>query len=241
MIPPDQVEIVDDFISFGVHAFTTTRSVGSFGTLTDEPVKAVMARWDALRATVGARGVRRLATSAQVHGTNVLVHDAAWEGWLRGPHADGHVSVSRGTAMAVTVADCVPVFIAHPSGVTAVLHSGWRGTAARIAEQGIAVLTKRGLPTAELLVHLGPAICGACYEVSPDVIRQLTGESAPAPRPVDLRALIGDRLRALGVTHITTSPSCTRCDNASFFSHRAGDAGRQLSVIMAERSSASPA
>lgn len=233
MIPADQVEIVDDFISFGVHAFTTTRQVGSFGTRSDEPVKAVMARWDALRATLASRGIRRLATSAQVHGTDVLVHDTAWEGWLRGGHADGHVSVARGTAMAVTIADCVPVFVAHPSGSTAVLHSGWRGTAARIAERGVAVLTQRGFPAAELIVHLGPAICGDCYEVSPDVIKQLTGESAPAPRPVDLRALIADQMRALGVARVTTSSSCTRCDNASFFSHRAGDAGRQLSVIVA--------
>lgn len=233
MIPPEQVEIVDDFIPFGVHAFTTMRQVGSFGTMSDEPVKSVMARWDALRATIAARGIRRLATAAQVHGTTVLVHDPAWEGWLRASPADGHVSVRRGTAMAVTIADCVPVFIAHPSGATAVLHSGWRGTAARLVDRGVAALTHRGFPAAELRVHLGPAICGKCYEVSPDVIRQLTGESATAPRRVDLRALIAEHARALGVTHITVSPSCTRCDNALFFSHRAGDPGRQLSLIAA--------
>ncbi|MBK5189502.1 MAG: laccase domain-containing protein, partial [Gemmatimonadaceae bacterium] len=34
-------------------------------------------------------------------------------------------------------------------------------------------------------------------------------------------------------TAITTSPWCTRCANARFFSHRAGDAGRQLAVILA--------
>lgn len=233
MIPPEQVEIVDDFIPFGVHAFTTTRQVGSFGTASEEPVRSVIARWDALRATIAARGIRRLATAAQVHGTNVLVYDPAWEGWLRGSQADGHVSAERGTAMAVTIADCVPVFIAHPSGATAVLHSGWRGTAARVVDRGVAALTHRGFPASELRVHLGPAICGRCYEVSPDVIRQLTGESASAPRPVDLRALIADHARALGVVHISISSICTRCDNAHFFSHRAGDAGRQVSVIAA--------
>ena len=233
MIPPEQVEVVDDFIPFGVHAFTTTRMVGSFGTMSDEPVNAVMARWDALRATAAARGIRRLATAAQVHGNHVIVHDPAWEGWLRGPHADGHASIRRGTAMAVTIADCVPVFIAHPSGATAILHSGWRGTAARIVDQGVAALTHRGFPAAELRVHLGPAICGKCYDVSPDVIRQLTGESVTTARPIDLRALIAGHCRALGVGHISTSASCTRCDNELFFSHRAGDRGRQLSVIAA--------
>ena len=233
MIPPDQMEVVDDFIPFGVHAFTTMRQVGSFSTGSDEPVKSVMRRWHAIRETVGLHGVRRLATAAQIHGAHVLVHEHGWEGWLRGNEADGHASATRGTGMAVTIADCVPVFLAHPSGASAILHSGWRGTAARIVAQGVAALTHRGFPAGELRLHLGPAICGKCYEVSPDVIRQVTGEGASAARPIDLRATIAAHARALGLTHITISTSCTRCHNDRFFSHRAGDAGRQVSVIAA--------
>jgi copper oxidase (laccase) domain-containing protein len=51
-----------------------------------------------------------------------------------------------------------------------------------------------------------------------------------------LRAVIADQARACGVTHITTSASCTRCDNDRFFSHRAGDVGRQLGVMIADAS-----
>jgi copper oxidase (laccase) domain-containing protein len=51
---------------------------------------------------------------------------------------------------------------------------------------------------------------------------------------VDLRAIIASDARAAGVRHITMSPCCTRCDNERFFSHRAGDVGRQLAVMMAE-------
>lgn len=233
MIPPEQVEVVDDFTAFGVHAFTTTRAVGSFGSNSAEPVNQVMARWDALRATVAARGVRRLATSAQVHGTHLVVHVPDWEGWLRGPRADGHVSTTRGTAAAVTIADCVPVFLAHPSGAVAVLHSGWRGTAVRIVEQGVDALASRGFPAGELRLHLGPAICGDCYEVSPDVIRQLTGASVSKPTTVDLRALIAEHARAKGVRHVSISNSCTRHHHDRFFSHRAGDSGRQVGVIFA--------
>ena len=32
---------------------------------------------------------------------------------------------------------------------------------------------------------------------------------------------------------ISISSSCTRCDNDRFYSHRAGDAGRQLGVLIA--------
>jgi len=227
------LEAVDDFASFGIRAFTTGRAAGSFGMHSAEPVGQVTARWAALRQALAPLS-SRLATAGQVHGARVVVHGGDWEGWLRVDSADGHLSIVHGTAMAVSVADCVPVFLAHPSGAAAVLHSGWRGTVARIVEEGIRALEHRGLPAAELRVHLGPAICGRCYEVSAEVYEQLSGRRADAPRTIDLRALIADHARAAGVRHIASSPLCTRCDNDQLFSHRANDEGRQLSVIVAE-------
>jgi len=233
MMAPEQVEVVPGFADFGIHAFTTTRRAGTYSSMSDEPAGDVMGRWDALRASLRERGVRRLATATQVHGARVLAQVSPWEGWLRADDADGHLAPDRGTAMAVTVADCVPVFIAHPSGACALLHSGWRGTAARIVERGIDALLERGFAPTELRIQLGPAICGRCYEVSADVVRQLTGHTPPAPERVDLRAIIAGHARARGVADVSISPSCTRCDNDQFFSHRAGDAGRQVAVIFA--------
>jgi len=228
--PALEAEVVETFAALGVTAFTTGRAAGSFGTQSDEAVRDVLGRWSALRTRLGGA---RLATAAQVHGNTVLEHRAVWEGWLRGDAADGHLALARGTAMAVTVADCVPVFIAHASGATAILHSGWRGTAARITEHAVRRLEAEGIAAAELHVHCGPAICGRCYEVSADVALQLTGRDAGRAVTVDLRALIASQVRALGVRHVTSSAYCTRHDNDRFFSHRAGDAGRQLGVIMA--------
>jgi YfiH family protein len=234
MAPPLDIreggEVLDAFREFGVMAFTTGRAAGSFGTQTDEPVRAVMSRWSSLRDIVGGNN-SRLATAAQVHGNEIVVHQPGWRGWLRGPNADGHISKEQGTALAVTVADCVPVFIAHPSGAVAALHSGWRGTVARISERAIEILKTNGLEPADLRLHCGPAICGKCYEVSPDVYQQLTGKTVSTPITVDLRALIADHARAAGVKQISISPLCTKCDNHRFFSHRAGDSGRQLGVI----------
>lgn len=230
--PPIAAEPVELFAPFGIRAFTTTRAAGTFGVNGDEPVREVMGRWDALRADLAVGGPR-LATARQVHGARVLVHGAGWEGWLRGGEADGHAAPSRGTALAVSVADCVPVFLAHPGGAVALLHSGWRGTEGRIVEAGIAALAQHGAPAGELLLHLGPAICGACYEVSPEVHARLTGRRVDRPATVDLRALIADHARAQGVRHISQSPLCTRCDNGTLFSHRAGDGGRQLGVVQA--------
>jgi copper oxidase (laccase) domain-containing protein len=91
----------------------------------------------------------------------------------------------------------------------------------------------RGLRAAEMRVVLGPAICGRCYEVSPDVYGRLTGRTVAASTPVDLRGLIADQARALGVRDVRIDGACTRCDNDRYFSHRAGDAGRLVGVLYA--------
>lgn len=225
-------EVVEHFHDFGVVAFTTGRQAGSFGLHTDEPVRDVYARWTRLRAQLGGSS-GRLATASQVHGSRVVRHRGEWRGWLRGEEADGHLADERGTAMAVTVADCVPVFLAHPSGATAILHSGWRGTEGRIVEVAIRQLDALGLRADDLRLHCGPAICGECYEVSPDVYGRLTGQQVDRAATVDLRLLIAGHAHDLGVNDISISELCTRCDNERFFSHRAGDAGRQIGVIIA--------
>ena len=72
------------------------------------------------------RGVVRLATAHQVHGADVVRHATQWRGWLRERGVDGHITDVPGTALAVTIADCTPVFISHPRGVIAALHAGWQ-------------------------------------------------------------------------------------------------------------------
>jgi len=225
-------EPVDGLMVDGVRAFITTRAAGTFGTSGDEPVHEVMGRWAALVAELRRFGPR-LASAHQVHGSRVVTHGAGWEGWLRMPAADGHVAPTAGTALAIVVADCVPVFLAHASGAVALLHAGWRGTAARILEAGVDALRRQGVPPRELHLSLGPAICGRCYEVSPDVYERVTGGAVSQPTRVDLREILARQARELGISRIHASQGCTRCDNDRFFSHRAGDRGRQVAVIVA--------
>jgi len=224
-------EVVAELAAIGISAFTTTRAAGSFALRSAEPAAEVWDRWLALAEELSSV-TERLVFAHQVHGTTIVEHSAGWRGLLRVPDADGHLSLTKPTAMAVTLADCVPVYVGHPSGSAAILHSGWKGTAGGITTAALRLLKARGLGPVDLRVHCGPAICGRCYEVSPDVYATLTGRPVDRPTPVDLRDLILSQAAAEGVKHLSSSSSCTRCDNHAFFSHRGGDEGRQLGVIV---------
>lgn len=222
------VELVEAFDLPGVIAFTTTRARGDFSIIGQEPARSVTSRWLALQNELG---VARFAFAKQVHGDHVIVHGDNWSGWLRAAEGDGHIALSSGTALAVTLADCVPVFLAHPRGVVGLLHAGWRGVAVGIVTQAARQLEKAGFRLADCRAHLGPAICGACYEVGPEVVLALRGEKQSGPAHVDLRELLGGQLQQHGVTNVSASAFCTRHHNERFFSHRAGDTGRHIGVI----------
>lgn len=223
---------ISAFSPLGLTAFTTTRAAGSFGLASNEAVGDVMSRWYALMDTCRALHAPALASAGQVHGAELAIHACGWQGWLRGKDRDGQVATAPGIALAVAVADCTPVFLAHPAGPIALLHAGWRGTAAGVLEAGIAALAAAGAPASELVLHLGPAICGACYEVGPEVISALTGRPAQGKQRLDLRALLADRARRAGVEAVSVSAWCTRCHGDRLYSHRGGDAGRQLAVLI---------
>jgi len=225
-------EDVAEFAGFGIRAFTTTRDAGTFSLSGGEPVGEVMTRWKGLQNELAGFS-RRTVIGRQVHGSHVLTHRGGWEGLLRTGEADGHLAAERGITLTVSIADCIPVFIAHPSGLVGLLHSGWRGTVGRIVDVGINAYSRLGIPPDELKIHLGPGICGRCYEVSADVRAQLTGQPVNRAGNVDLRALIAEHANELGVTDVSVSSDCTRCDNDRYFSHRAGDTGRNLAVIVA--------
>ncbi len=198
--------------------------LGLFGGAT---VGARLERWRRLRAELG---LDRAVHAHQVHGRTVRAHDGAWpRGLLIADDADGHTTARVGVLLTVSVADCVPISLVDEGRRRiALLHGGWRGTAAGIVAAGLEAL---GGP-ADVIAHLGPAICGGCYEVGPEVHEAL-GLPVPAgPEPVDVRAVQARQLVEAGVpaARVTASTHCTLCGEG-FFSHRGGSRGRQLGVL----------
>lgn len=223
---------------FGVVAGITGRGAGEIpfdlGLWTDLPVGAVMHRWRALRDSLPECPAQVLAH--QVHGNRVLWHEGASAGWTIVDGADGHATASSGLLLLVTVADCVPVYLLAPRhGALALLHAGWRGTAAGILERGIALLHERtGALAPDLVVHAGVAISGPAYEVGAEVMAGV-GEPVDGDGPwhLDLRSILARQARELGVREVTVSARCTAREADHFFSHRRsrGSDGRMVAYL----------
>lgn len=203
-----------------------------FGLAGTQPVDRALGNWWRLRDGAHCASV---AFARQVHGSDVLIHNEVAPGLTLAPAADGHATRTAGLLLAVSVADCVPISLVCTRTRTIVLlHAGWRGVADGILERGLIVLGELlAGRTSDLRIHFGPAICGQCYEVGPEVHAALGLPRNGPGHTVDLRAALADRAVAAGVepAAISSSAWCTRCDSSVFFSHRGGDAGRQVGVL----------
>lgn len=194
------------------------------------------------------------AGMGQVHGTDILVAGAGARG-AGGMEpsrslgrADGMVTAQRSLPLLALGADCCVVALWHREGRAAgVFHAGWRGAAAGVAGAAVASLCEvAGAPPGELAALFAPSIGRCCYQVGPEVEAAFRA-AVPAEvvegrfRPdggdrlrLDLPGLVGDALRTAGLPPEAVSPPgpCTRCDGDRWFSHRAGDGGRNLVAVM---------
>ncbi len=235
---PERAEISEWRTAYGLVAGITTRNSpdGDFnlGLATLEAAGAVTERWRAV-ATSFATEFPGLTVSRQAHGTRIRQHDAGFEGWLVLDGYDCHVTREAGILLTVTVADCVPVYLADPNtGGIALVHAGWRGIAAGVLERAIDRLAEiTGSARDGFAMHCGVAISGSRYEVGAEVTDQLGAESSGSPRRVDLRDILADRARVAGIRHVTVSPWCTFDHSAMYFSYRRDgrSAGRMIAYL----------
>jgi polyphenol oxidase len=195
----------------------------------------------------------RLFQTRQVHGSALVVAAGDPAAFVE-READALVGEPGSSdAVAVRVADCVPVLLADPrTGRVAAVHAGWRGVVADAVGEAVRHLVRGGGEAGELLAAVGPCIGPCCFEVSAAVSETIAGATsacAIARRDeardkafVDLRAAVRAQLVGLGLgdgliedVPDRTRAGCTRCDARRFYSYRRdGDAsGRLVGVIVA--------
>lgn len=232
-------------MSVRVRRVTTTRAGGvslppfdtfNLGDHVGDDPDAVAANRRRLAAAIGLP-VDRVVWMNQVHGEHVECVDAPRTDAFEA--TDALVTTTRGLALAVVTADCVPVLMADSrAGVLGAAHAGRVGAAAGVVLQTLEAMLEAGARPGDVSVLLGPAVSGANYEVpeemAAEVEAQLPGSrttTAAGTPGLDLRAGIARQLIDAGITAIDIDPRCTVADPALFSHRRDAPTGRLASLI----------
>jgi YfiH family protein len=199
----------------------------------DDPEDVRRRRRELERAAgLGARGFQFMN---QVHGNEVATIGPAPA--IPAPTADA--MVSRGAALAVMVADCVPVvLVGSATGggpVLGVVHAGRPGVASGVVSAAVARM--RGLGADEISAWIGPSVCGRCYEV-PAHMRAEVGTIVPGTwcdtsrgtPGLDLPAGVRHQLESAGVA-VEYSGGCTLEDDELFSYRRDPHTGRFAGLV----------
>jgi len=201
---------------------------------------AVKARRAAFLEKFGI-SLEQVVTGRLVHGKEVAVVDRSDAGSVIAD-TDGLLTNVTGIFLAVTVADCMPLFLFDPvNKAVGLVHAGWRGVTKEIPKVAIRAMkeTYQSAPT-DLWITVGPHICVEHYEVGSDVADQFTrfGEGALRRRGgstfVDLaHATVHQFIEeAVQEAHVEISNECTFELKDKYFSYRR-DKPEKLETMLA--------
>lgn len=214
-----------------VREFFTSRSEGNLALHVGDDHERVLAARAALAQRLSLP-VSNVKYMNQVHGNTVAIVDAT----SGEPTADALITTDRSVALAVLVADCLPVLL-RTKNVIGVIHAGRAGIVQRVIPHTIEAVRSRD--SSPISIVIGPAICGRCYEVSPEIYHEVTSqvpatathhESSHSKNCLDLRAGARAQCEEYGITP-TIVEKCTQ-ESADLFSYRASKVtGRQAGVI----------
>ena len=191
-----------------------------------------------------------LLTVKQVHGSEILVIDQPNPevSHFQRVESDAIITNQRNILLGILVADCFPVILYDRSKhVAAVIHLGWRGTAAGLLERTVIAMREIfDCQAVDISAAIGPGIAAHNYEVDRpvrDLFRQGTGHWQRIATEVrlghwqlDLQKSIALQLDAAGIDRaaIDTVAECTCCHKETFFSYRRdkGKTGRQMGFVL---------
>ncbi len=183
-------------------------------------------------------------SARQVHGTTVcrvggVATEPTTATWDRIPNQSEGDPVNAdallanrgsGVALAVVVADCLPVALVGDTTYAGV-HAGWRGLKGGIIESCVEQMMPGATPDSRRGWHavIGPHIGPCCYTVS----RELASDFGVDGRQLDLAREAIVQLERHGIRKVSQIGSCTACHPDTWYSYRAssdGVTGRQAVI-----------
>lgn len=188
------------------------------------------------------RSLNDFVCTYQTHTTNIRVADERDRG--KGTavsrdyvDVDGLVTNVPGLILTSFYADCTPVMALDPvNRAIGIVHSGWRGTAGRIAKKLLVTMKEEyGTNPKDCICCIAPSICGDCYEIGSEVADIFKAEFGKDAFDKGMLKEKGNDKFLLNLwkcneyilgeagaekKNIITTDICTHCNPDYLFSHR---------------------
>lgn len=220
---------IESFRPLGVDAFVTSRidgvSEGPYASLNlashvGDEVDTVAENRRRVARAIGV-DLDHLVIVRQIHASTVL----AVLGPLSDGECDGLVTSSPDLALAMLVADCIPILLADErTSRLGVVHAGWRGLSNGVLRNAVDHFDD----PRSLHAFLGPAISVESYQIGPEVagfFGSIPGALVPDGGDrsrLDLRRVAAAQLNEMGLADQRVSMSRQTTDGGQdFFSDRA--------------------
>lgn len=197
----------------------------------------VIKNYNEILSEIGSDIKNVVMSASQVHETKIHIatKDDCQKGIFKENDLigiDGFITDVPKIMLATFYADCVPLyFLDTKNRAIGLSHAGWRGTFSNMVSSTINKMNKTfNTKPEDLIMGIGPAICGNCYEVDEvvankfiknfdfahDYIVQCNEEKFL----IDLKLINARIAKELGILNIEISDKCTKCNPDLFFSHR---------------------
>lgn len=137
---------------------------------------------------------------------------------------DGLITSQSGLILAVTTADCLPVYLwSEDESVIGIAHAGWKGLASGIVKNLIINARQlKNVPPSKIHIKIGVGICPECYVVDVERLKQFLGYHLceihyreDEKVHLNLTAIASGQAQVQGVPpwNIDIAPGCTACGN----------------------------
>ncbi len=144
-------------------------------------------------------------------------------------NVDGLITAEKNIFLAITVADCLPIFLYDSNKeIIGLLHAGWRGLNQEIIKKALDIFKENfSSRDNDIKIAIGPGICQDCYEIGRELGRKFEDYSEAIIEKhskmfLDLKKVAELKLIQRGIKreNIEISEECTSCLKEKYFSFR---------------------
>ena len=164
----------------------------------------------------------------QIHSDIIHIID---DNYINNSIGDALITNNINKPLIIKIADCVPILLYDKENkVLSLVHSGWKGTLQNITNKTIeTMINKFNSKINNISAYIYPSIRKCHFEVEQDVYSLFKDKFNNIAKYttkkenkyyIDLKSIIKDELKEIGITNIIDTNICTYCNNDIYHSYR---------------------